>query len=56
MRNTTSIHVLKCRFSGKTGPAGYLYFDSDTGRLTKTEPPEEGEGNEFTNQVIGEPL
>lgn len=32
-RNTSSVHVLKCRFTGSTGPAGYLNFDPDTGRM-----------------------
>ena len=45
-RNTTSLHVLKCRFSGKTGPAGFLYFNETTGRLIKSDGPEEDD-NEF---------
>lgn len=35
-RNTTSIHVLKCRFTGRTGYAGMATFDDDTGRLYHT--------------------
>ena len=40
-RNTSSLHVLKCRFSGRTGPAGYVLFDENTGRLIKTSGPTE---------------
>ena len=40
VRNTMSIHSLKNRFNGVTGPAGYLYFDQQTGRLIETEEPE----------------
>ena len=32
-RNTTSVRVLKNRFSGETGPAGSLYFNKETGRM-----------------------
>jgi len=37
-RNTTSIRVLKNRFSGITGPAGHLLYDNETGRLSHFEP------------------
>jgi len=37
-RCTTHIRVLKNRFSGITGPAGSLLYDTDTGRLTEYEP------------------
>lgn len=37
--NTSLLHVLKCRFTGRTGTADALYFDHDTGRMTKTEVP-----------------
>lgn len=40
-RNTSSLHVLKCRFTGRTGPAGYVLFDENTGRLIKTNGPTE---------------
>ena len=39
-RNTTNIRVLKNRFSGITGPAGSLLYDSDTGRLSEFDPVE----------------
>ena len=44
VRNTTCVRVLKNRFVGMTGPATYLYYDKDTGRLTETEKPN---GNEL---------
>jgi len=36
-RNTTKLRVLKNRFSGQTGPAGELYYNADTGRLTEVD-------------------
>ena len=36
-RNTTSLRVLKNRFSGETGPAGKLLYDKDTGRMVDRE-------------------
>lgn len=33
--NETYLRVLKNRFSGETGPAGSLYYDTVTGRLTE---------------------
>lgn len=36
-RNTTRLRVLKNRFSGKTGPAGELYYDETTGRVTEVD-------------------
>lgn len=37
--NTTEVSVLKCRFTGRTGNAGYLHFDDHTGRLFSVEKP-----------------
>lgn len=34
-RNVTRIVVEKCRLSGKTGPAAYVYYDPMTGRLVE---------------------
>jgi twinkle protein len=34
-RNTIKTKVLKCRYTGLTGPSGSLYYDFDTGRLKK---------------------
>jgi len=39
IRNTTTVRVLKNRFSGLTGPACYLYYNKDTGRLEETSCP-----------------
>lgn len=52
-RNTTSFHVLKCRFSGRTGPCDFAHFDDDTGRMSVIDP------DTFFNQPSGfddEPL
>jgi len=43
IRNTTSLRVLKNRFVGMTGPATYLFYDKDTGRLHETEKPSDNE-------------
>jgi twinkle protein len=37
-RNTTTMRVLKNRFSGITGPAGHLLYDNHTGRLSEFTP------------------
>ena len=37
-RNTTTVRVLKNRFSGITGPAGHLLYDNETGRLNHYDP------------------
>jgi twinkle protein len=42
IRNTTTVRVLKNRFSGLTGPATYLKYSKYTGRMTETEAPETG--------------
>lgn len=34
--NMTTLRVLKNRFSGETGEAGFLLYDRDTGRLSET--------------------
>jgi twinkle protein len=34
--NVTTLRVLKNRFSGETGEAGFLRYDRDTGRLSET--------------------
>jgi twinkle protein len=39
IRNTSQLHVLKCRFTGLTGPAGWVYFDRNTGRMEECGPP-----------------
>ena len=37
--NTSKLTVLKCRFTGRTGTAGYLYFQPDTGRMVPVPKP-----------------
>jgi twinkle protein len=37
--NTSEVTVLKCRFTGRTGRAGFLYFDDSTGRMLQTMEP-----------------
>ena len=37
IRNQTTLRVIKNRFSGLTGPACKLQYDSDTGRLTEVD-------------------
>ena len=39
--NTTTVRVLKNRWTGETGIACYLEYDKDTGRMTETEQPQE---------------
>jgi len=36
-RHTTTVRVIKNRFSGLTGPACRVFYDRDTGRLTEVE-------------------
>lgn len=35
-RNTSQVTVLKNRFTGRTGPAGRVYYDPDTGLMTES--------------------
>jgi len=49
-RNTSRLTVLKCRFTGRTGTAGYVRFDEETGRMVECECPpgyDEIEGRNF---------
>ena len=54
-RNITRMEVEKCRLSGRTGPASWVFYDGETGRLSELPPDlvqvyEEGgstAGNEF---------
>jgi len=32
-RNISHLHVLKCRLTGRTGPAGSVFYNDETGRL-----------------------
>lgn len=40
-KNLVRLRVLKCRFTGKTGIAGHLWFNEETGRLEAVEKVEE---------------
>ena len=37
VRNTSQLHVLKCRFTGRTGPSDRLLYDETTGRMGRAE-------------------
>lgn len=39
IRNTSLLSVLKCRYTGKTGPADYLFYNGFTGKIEKGEKP-----------------
>jgi twinkle protein len=54
MRNTTTVRVLKNRFSGITGPATYLYYDKTTGRLTETGEPGQDDTPVFDNSPLAD--
>ena len=41
VRNTSTVRVLKNRYTGQTGPACYLRYDVETGRMSETEAPQE---------------
>ena len=45
-KNTLKLRVLKCRFTGNTGLAGYLRFNKSTNRLEDIDPLEIKEGKE----------
>ncbi|MBL4876202.1 MAG: toprim domain-containing protein [Cohaesibacteraceae bacterium] len=45
-RNTTTITVLKCRFTGRTGTADHLLFEDSTGRLVPGSDPKRTDGFE----------
>ena len=42
IRNTTTVRVLKNRYTGETGPACWLQYDRTTGRMTEVPNPEIG--------------
>lgn len=47
IRNTTIVRVLKNRYTGETGPACYLFYDKETGRMSEVAKPIENEPTEF---------
>ena len=44
-RNSTQVQVVKCRRTGLTGSAGWLFYNALTGRLERGEKPELNEAN-----------
>ena len=46
-RNTTTVRVLKNRYSGLTGACCYLKYDNFTGRMAETSKPKEDAANEL---------
>ena len=47
VRNTTTVRVLKNRYTGLTGPACYLKYDKITGRMLETNRPSEVINGDF---------
>lgn len=47
IRNTTTVRVLKNRFSGLTGPACWLRYDKHTGRMSEVACPTTSDESEF---------
>ena len=43
IRNTTTVRVLKNRYTGETGPACWLQYDRGTGRLSEVANPHTGD-------------
>ena len=39
-RNSTKVQLVKCRRTGRTGHAGWLYYEEQTGRMVAGQPPE----------------
>lgn len=51
--NTSKVTVLKCRFTGRTGTADYLYFNQNTGRMVPVSKPEGYEATKGGNKDGG---
>ena len=47
VRNTTTVRVLKNRYTGETGPACFLHYDRTTGRLAEVPDPLATGGDDF---------
>jgi hypothetical protein len=39
-RNCTQVQLVKCRRTGRTGVAGWLYYENHSSRLVATQAPE----------------
>ena len=50
--NTTTIRILKNRYTGDTGIATHLYYDKETGRLTEVDNPFEAEYNTDNTEEV----
>jgi len=48
LANTTTIRILKNRYTGDTGIATYLHYNRDTGRMSEVSNPFEVDENEET--------
>jgi twinkle protein len=46
VRNTTCVRILKNRYTGQTGPATWLRYELDTGRMIEVPPPSKDDGGE----------
>jgi len=46
-RNTTTVRILKNRYTGQTGPACWLKYNLDTGRMEEVAPPSPDTETEF---------
>ena len=44
--NTTTVRILKNRYTGETGVSCYLHYDRDTGRMTQVDNPFMEDDNE----------
>ena len=52
VRNTTIVRVLKNRFSGETGPCGFLKYDKHTGRQTEIDAlPDPDDDDQLRNEA-----
>ncbi|WP_421868803.1 DnaB-like helicase C-terminal domain-containing protein [Pararhizobium sp.] len=55
VRNTSTVTVLKCRKTGRTGTADFLTFSDATGRIEKGKDPALSDGkNDFNDESNGE--
>lgn len=46
-RNCTQVQLVKCRRTGRTGVAGWLYYENNTSRLVATQAPEIKKANDL---------
>jgi len=46
-RNCTQVQLVKCRRTGRTGVAGWLYYENNTSRLVATQAPEIKKANDI---------